>query len=1038
MSTKVIEFKPGQIISGHSSIFDDQLDVSEELGVWRWLYNTHPGREGFGKFFKRKAQRLALERPSAFSADRIVRQIVQPGKTIQISGADVVRDLLWQMQSDADVGNNQYQFGLEKYTPAKFYTSGNWSGTWETCNEGAGTDGTSFYVYPGLSDAGNDLIHGYSGEGIWLLSKRGHVSMPMGAYGRGTATNVKYAIPMKGLFIYRNPAAPYFDGFFADPQSVTGGDHAGTVTVTKFAIVPEKPTFYATGITLGVYMVLPHRYFANHLVSNYVISPGNANVFRQSGKCYPGRYKFYLCPVDEIGDIGAPLLIQEASFPIMREGFEIYLNNLAGLDPIPGRPHLGVSLFFDLAGITDDITANTFIPNIRSFIIYGTYDPEDPTSSIWTKSTDQSGFELPKAPEPKRGVVAEFDLNGRQFDPNDSTAWSGTRWTALATAHKGWTHSTRFNRFLLKQGFTARAKRLNTTTLEVKNDYVFNWQFSKGIMPITAEIIPGLGASERSGDDMPRIEIIGKFGVSAVVDWTYIAATEKIQLTVANTLPGANGDYFDIRFCNTWEDDTGTRSIRFQTNDPETWDDSVEFPFPDEVTTKFDLWYPKYTGQCENSIGTERLIWDYFVNGIRTKNRLLTNDDSWSRFPIDIEVPGNITGACFLDNNYFIVTTGESAWLGRKWIDDEGYKQIEIVRKLKYGHRGYQIIFNNEIAYGFDPKYGAWMITLDSSRIRQDITPYGDQVLMMPKALQKEVESICKTLIDEELDSINLYAGQGTFKIFFPALTGAASGGGKNNINMRSPQAFDSFWLSYYDEEKMWSFDFAVGAEDAIESTADDGASTHYVVIAATGHGRSAGDKIVVYGTKNCNGVYAISAVPDVDHLTIPVTWLESETGYFRLMGVLPIFRAGDGVSGVMMADTQTYFTRETDVPLSNSGAEEEDVTTGSGQERPIGQLISTPEFRSPSYIGKDFIRNMDVDLQKQGVQDISVNIVTIPYHDRVRKPGIQKSVITATGRQNGINVLGNTFRVEVTDFSDGTPGLNELRLNINDLGRAR
>ena len=1034
---KRLRFGYPQGIGGHASTFDDQFDISDTLGIYRAFVNCDPLRGGVGWFTKRRPVIGRVARASTpinFTGDRIAKSITQRGVDIVVGGNQVVRDVLWNMYDD-ETNNRQYGFSIEKYDPAKYYTNGNWSGTFETCTEATAIGATSMNVYPSKVVAGV-AGWGWSGLGEWVHSVRGHVSMAMGAIGG----SVNLAIPMKGLWVNRDFAAPYRDGFFANPN--VGADAGGVIKKTGFVIVPEKPwtSVYQSSLNIGYVIPAVDNFAGGTVVNDDRFREGGTRVFRASGACYPGKFKFWVLPEDEEGNEGTPLITGELELPM--------INDLTGIQ------NGGNAIRAELEAL--DATRNGLRPNIRRFNLYGKYTNVDPTNEAWTMNFGDSilpkldfgeledidsyriwgyGLDIPPQDVPP-SYIGTFDLNCRQYDPSDSVDYDD-QGDPLSDNAGRWTVSPRFNRFITSSGQDIFAEEYtdegNDDELIIKKKQLSPWEFSVQMNNDVSSLM--------------YIELEGYFGAWRITDYRFKRRNSttghedwEIFIKTDNDLP-VGWTSGNIRFCHPWLDDVGADNylITYQIIDPEIWDQSRPMPFPEEATETYNIGYPYYTSHCENPLGTVRKCFNVWLNGERIENRLFSTTNTatgrfdTARFLLSEELPGKVTGCQYVTESQFIVTTESNAFIGEDYIVDGQVRFRILEGDLKYGS-AVQLYASNRRVWGIDSKFGVWSITIDTNRRRLDISAIGNQQPIMNKGQQADFRSLVSGLSNEAWQRVSMVTEGEVTVIGFPSIDDTPGGGGKNNISMSTANTQKSFWYTIYDTPAglMWSKDYGLGAGQAIvqTSTASAGAATNIKIV---GHGYATGDELFVYSTLNSNGEFTITRV-DADNFTIPLAFVSGETiGFVALRGTIPIFNLCNGVSNTVWGDVQTYNSHFTD---ADSDEHDNDDAVGN---QPILMYLEPPEFRIDDiYPDVSQITQFYPRLIKYATNAIGMQVVVLPKVDNINQLAVHKTGLTTNAIQRGIKALGDAWRMQIIDRSTGTPRLSEIQLLFKSFGRRK
>lgn len=802
MLDKVLRFltpQPGKI-GGHASAdFADALDLdTEETGLYDRYENVDPLR-GQGVHVKRRTVMGRQARAQDVSAFRIAKSIWQHGVSVIISNADVIRGILWAMYDDSDTPST-HSFSKQTYEPSKYYESGNWE-TAECFDNGDTPTADNNCVYTG--GEGGQIR---SALGQWKNSVLGHVNMAMGAF--------KDTVPMKALFINRRSQqdATYqgANGFFADPNTVANG--GGRVSKEGFCVVREKPWLSVSGTYVKTTLLIPDQALGLHNEDIFIDSDNS--VYRPSGQCFLGPFKFWYVPIDERGEPGPPILTEEIN--------------------VPNRHRIDDVLYFYLRGVTIQQKLRFFDgdierlrPNMIAVDVYGKWDNTAPDSESWTEGFDAKGYGLDAVPESVPACfVTRIWLCGRQFDPNNADAFIGTDYV-----NAKWPSSPQFNTFIGMRSEKIRVKKKSNTVLHIYDWQAWAWQFSHK-RTITASF---------DSDDNVHIEILGIAGTHKISEWAFARQKDDsleaepepyIRITLASALTNAaaawaNNTYKDIRFCFPWRTPSADNyDINIFISDPSMWDQSKLLPFPEDATADYSLDYPNYYGHCESPDGRMRHVWDYWQNGKSVKNILRYNTNrsdggfDHTRFPLSLPMPFEITDSIFIDALHFIVTGHEKSALCERYeVDGQWFARV-MDDSYEYGHSMGNLVRHKECVVGCDAKLGVWILPgVDIKRTHPAVSPIGRQISIMPTStlgwFVDKMSERAEAQREEEWKRSTISIDGNNIKFLFPNLMGNASGGdgssGKNRIQMRDVNtAGGSFWLSlYWHENRMiWSYDY--------------------------------------------------------------------------------------------------------------------------------------------------------------------------------------------------------------------------------------
>src|SRR3990167_3288067 len=125
----------------------------------------------------------------------------------------------------------------------------------------------------------------------------------------------------------------------------------------------------------------------------------------------------------------------------------------------------------------------------------------------------------------------------------------------------------------------------------------------------------------------------------------------------------------------------------------------------------------------------------------------------------------------------------------------------------------------DRIVYGVDPVRGLWSVTVDPTRTRTDITPVGEQLLLMRPAQQLTLATAINAALAETIAALAIVPFRHGIKVMLPDFTGAASGGAKNHISIKNVEADSgSYWWTVYmplRDGLIWSLDYG---RDSAES----------------------------------------------------------------------------------------------------------------------------------------------------------------------------------------------------------------------------
>jgi len=192
------------------------------------------------------------------------------------------------------------------------------------------------------------------------------------------------------------------------------------------------------------------------------------------------------------------------------------------------------------------------------------------------------------------------------------------------------------------------------------------------------------------------------------------------------------------------------------------------------------------------------------------------------RFALAVQVGGEITGAAFVDDDEFIISTRDWSQYG-KYVLIDGQWIVEMGRKLEYGNSAVNLKAFNETVYGVDQRRGPWAIGYDVDRSREDISPVGDQVLLYNDPQQNWFYRRFGGVADRTYEAA--FAITPSVKgLFLVRMTEDAPGAGESgdergsepegdfNIRRGSPNAGATSrhcWLSLYEPSGFLSYDFS-------------------------------------------------------------------------------------------------------------------------------------------------------------------------------------------------------------------------------------
>jgi len=593
-------------IGGHAPrTYVDLEEISDLKGIYTRYENGDPIRFGEGVFSKRKPWIHVQHRQVDNYESEIVRMGYQAGVycRVDITQDDTVMDyydILWCLLLHP---TNTLELAYIRYRRStKTLDSTKWDASWTRINAAANN----------LTEPGSITL--VAGDGEWQISNRGCVIAAMGPY--------IDSYPLRLKWFNRDYIAPFYDGFFADPNNLTGG-FGGRKRVLGGWASSEKPTYYVGSAALTIYSVLTSNYHGPHpqavvsgaytwpLGHGYITNDNWAyeSIRGRSGKNYAGEYDFWVCPIDIFGNEGPPILT--ANLEVSDESVNFLTR--------------GRSFFIEIK----NLPANTgeINPFIKSLAIYKSYRNVEPTSGKWTQFLGwrylgnvgnnrdewvEMGYGLDKIPEsfsPRR--IATIELNGKQFIP--STEDTPTQ----DDSDHGWPRNPFFNYFPhggdFETGFPAYATRTGVNGITLDDPTRTIWFF--------AMFAPVAAATAK-----PYIEIEGIIGAFVITSWAdsdsddrgdYERDYDLITLTFGtDVLPDTTAwpttpvTRKRIRFCCPWQAGTNVMHIGY-------YDDGIIPPGP-PIPMRYaqiadadnDLDRPHYRFHAENPSGDKRAVVD--------------------------------------------------------------------------------------------------------------------------------------------------------------------------------------------------------------------------------------------------------------------------------------------------------------------------------------------------------------------------------------------------------------------------------------------
>lgn len=772
------------IVGGHSPHGSaDWLDLGE--GVFSVAQNVTPLDAQPGAL---------LTRRSVSRADSLRRNF-DNGEDDDVAARTVGFSYLQQARSVANVEKGAFLFMVDGVAldSLYWYQEYNESDRYDFSTyslAGGFTAPTVWPNYEGVLEPGTGgWYQSYAFPRIWMSGGLVRNS--------SASTNFDTGGPASCYFEYIKKLAGFdggYEGVFYRPVAATDIDWAD-----GYQIVPEKPwTLLGTGLgndaVVDVYKVLYNGY------------DFELNTWDISGECYWGNYTYYYCPVDNDGSVGPPLTSEKVYIGIGDEETD-------GTYTYYAR---GISLVHEFYPVDEA----ELRPSIRAIRVYGVYQNPDPLNSYWTNEAE---FDLDLPPVNKTGIVGEIDFNGRQFDMS-----AGQAAPSQGGSSVGYTRSARFNYFTQvgRDGWVA-AYKTSTTTFTVHKNIVKRGRFTPGVRLVSGTPVT---------TDSVFVEIDGYGGVWYTEDWQSSMALETI--TVDATLPGGwtIGTWKLIRFCFPWRlDGSENYGSLLWDGGPDNWIDA-DLPFPDGSNANYDDGYPFYEWSCENPAGDRRLAWSYTDRAIydsgwdikNVRNVLLYTTNApdgvmdTKRFPLAVPISGEITGAAFIDDEQFIVSTRDWSQYGRFILSNNQWI-VEMGRRLEYGNSARNLVLFNETVYGLDQRYGLWAVGYDASRIRTDISAVGDQRLLF-NSMQADWFYRTFGLDSFRLVEATIVVTGEAISVYLPEMANTSSAvrgdepSGANNFRRFEPgtgASYEHSWLSLYrDGSGFLSYEFAKGGSD--------------------------------------------------------------------------------------------------------------------------------------------------------------------------------------------------------------------------------
>ncbi len=928
----------GGQIGGHTpDAYGDIHDIGHEQGIYSVLQNMAPQRAGQGSLTKRQAVGQAIAR-DVTDTERIVNLAYQTMARQALGGN--YGALFMQLDND-DAVPFRYAEYLEdepyKFDASKFQTS-------EIDN------------VPTMMPTASGAIH--PGTGLWLPSVRGYLHMAMGKPVR--VASAGGTEPCIGFYANRDNTTALADGFFAHPNSATATERGGRVARTGWHVVPAKPWTSTAGFSFIVHPVLV--YAAPFITEDF---------FHLTGYCYWGVYTFWLVPVDDDGEEGPP---------IARTVYYLDSYQFDRGDETTKYAR-GISFILKISGF-DGLVAN-LRPSIRSLRIYGKYVNPGPGADIWTGSpVGGAGFALDSSPtDVPPCLVAQIDLNGRQYDPFGSST-IGARGDSSGSLPR----SERFNYFVSKASEMRAEKIDDSGTIKLRIKYFR--EAGDVYSGRRYEFCVGYGLT---ADDCCHIEIDGFFGTWKIdgdagyveevtgSDYASILLTPD-QTDFPDNTAWPLGTEKTVRFCYPWLDEgSDNYRINLWVSDPQVWDTSRPMEWPEDAKEKYDVGYPDFTGHCESPSGRRRLAWgvatakqrsgwggwggvsmrnlDNILYG--TTNRLDGFFDT-KRFQLSLEVKGKVTGAAFISEEVFIVTTLSGGYICEYYRENGQWLMRLTERELPYGNIARSLHEHNRTIYGLDPKYGAWAVGIDTTRIHSEISPIGEQKLLMNAA---QSAWFGDTYSDRPYDLVETTIVSDTEKVLFglPSMSATSpTGDAAHNVYRRNDGDPDAhIWLAFYflPDGALWSYDFARGANDV------------------------GGDD------------------------TLPLLDL------CRGPGDALIGHSMDSDLGDIIVFAQDYAaTQDTLNGVSKS------IIGG------LGFGFLAPKFPCLATLTEAFLR-----IGKYGSTDVSYKLELIPWRGGVQESSMITELLLRNGWVRGLEGVGEFFQVIVTDISEGNLWIKEL-----------